>query len=242
MKRLLARPAALLCALLLGAGTARADFFSNWSYTLGLDSGPTFNGASGNSNVSFALNPNGSTGVSDIPVGNLTSNSSSGTPDPVSASYVLTIGVTDTTSGQQHDFKWQGVISGNVSASTTDPGTGNPIPGQSSLLNTFTGQTSPGVFGGPLAESFTLGSHIYTVTISPDTSPAGTNAINGPKGAPTLVDANVTVADATGGNNNNGGGNNVSTTPEPSALVLAGCAVSLVGLCRWRKVPAMPAA
>ncbi len=228
MKRLSAHSAALLTALLLGAGTAHADFYSNWSYTLGLNTSPTFASSSGFSTVSFALNPNGSTGVSDIPVGNFTSNSSSGTADPVSGNYILTVGVTDTASGLSHNFQWQGVIGGSVSAATTDPTTGNTVPGVSSLSNAFTGQDSNGNFGNSgtnLTEQFTLGSHVYTVTIDPG-SADGTNPINGPTGAPVLVDASVTVSNVT---------TNVSASPEPSALVLAGCAVSLAGLRRWRR-------
>jgi hypothetical protein len=225
MKRLSALPAALLVALLLGASTARADFYSNWSYTLGLSTSPTFSSPSGNVSVSFGVGSN-STGVSDIPVGNLSSNSSTAslsslTGDQVNSTYVLTIGVNDG-SGASHNFQWQGVITGT--ADTT---------GDSTLNNTFTGQstTTPGQFGGPLSESATLGTHVFTVTIDPTTSPPGTNAINAPNGATVLVDAGVSVSNVSTGGSTGG----VSTTPEPSALVLAGCAVSLVGLRRWRK-------
>jgi hypothetical protein len=229
MKRLSARPAALLVALLLGASTARAGFYSDWSYTLGLSGGPTFDSGSGNSTVSFALNPNGTTGVQNIPIGNLTSNSSSATADPVSANYALTIGITDTASNTEHNFTWQAAISGSVAAATTNSNNGTIIPGSSTLQN---------VFGQPLNQSFTLGNHVYTVSIDPNTSPAGTNAINGPKGAPVLVDADVSVSTVNGNGGGKGNGGGVSTTPEPSALVLAGFAVTLVGLRRWRKGPA----
>jgi hypothetical protein len=225
MKRLLANPAALLGALMvLGAGTARADFNSNWGYSLSLDSGPTFNSASNNSNVSFALNADGATGVQTIPVGNLSSNSSSTTLDPVGASYHLTVGITDGASGKEHDFTWQGTISGSVSSPTTDS-SGNQIAGQSTLHN---------VFGGPLSEQALLGGNIYTVTIQP-----GATAINAPKQSSVPVSATVTVAAESSGNqpggNNPPPGGGVSSTPEPSSLLLAGCAASLLGLSRWRR-------
>ncbi len=232
MKRLSALPAALLVALLLGSSAARAD----WTYTLGLSSStptfpPTFSSSSGNVSATFALGSN-STGVSDIPVGNLSANSSLGSlpnvndsnyaANQVNGTYTLTIGITDG-SGASHNFQWQGVISGSADHN-----------GDSTLQNVFTGQstTTPGQFGGPLAESFTLGSNVYTVTVDPNTSPPGTNAINGPNGVTVPVDASVTVSNVSTGGSTGGG---VSTTPEPSALVLAGCAVSLVGLRRWRK-------
>jgi hypothetical protein len=225
MKRLSAHPAALLGALLvLGAGTARADFNSNWGYTLSLDSGPTFNSSSNNSNVSFALNADGTTGVATIPVGNLSSNSSSTTMDPVAASYKLTIGITDGSSGQEHNFSWQGTISGNVSSPTTSS-SGTQSPGQSTLQN---------VFGGPLTESALLGGNMYTVTIQP-----GATAINAPKQSSVPVSATVTVAAESSGNQPGGNtpppGGGVSSTPEPSSLLLAGCAASLLGLARLRR-------
>ncbi len=219
MNRLSALPAALLGALLLGAGTVRADFNSNWSYTLSIDSGPTFNSASGNSNVSFALNADGTTGVATIPIGNFTSNSSSSTLDPISAAYHLTVGITDGASGHEHDFSWLGSLSGSVSAPTTNSD-GTQTPGQSSLQN---------VFSGPLTQSFTLGGQVYTLTIQPGATPIGA-----PKQAPVAVDALVSVSPAdTGGNQGGQGG--VSQTPEPSTLLLAGCAASLLGLSRWRR-------
>lgn len=214
MKRLSARPAALVGALLLlGAGPVRADFV-DWSYSwsLGQGQGPTF--TSGNSTVSLALAANASTGGAVIPAGNFTTNSAAGSQDLFHAGFDVTLGITDNPSHAAHNFVWHGTITGGLSTTS------------SSLVNAF---------GSPLTQTFTLGGHAYRVTIDPSSS-----NINAPGGAPTLIDALVSVSNATGGGGGgngggNGGGGGPLKTPEPSTWVLAGSALVLFGLAGWRR-------
>jgi hypothetical protein len=208
MKRLSARSAAVVGVMLLfGVNPARADFV-DWSYSwsLGQGQGPTF--TSGTSTVALALAASAGTGGPTIPAGNFTSNSAAGSPaDTFNTHYDVTLGLTDNPSHAAHNFVWQGTITGSLSAT------------HSSLVNTF---------NSPLTQTFTLGSHQYQVTIDP----SSTN-INAPGGAPTLIDALVVVSNATGGGNGGGGGP-PPKTPEPSTWVLAGSALALFGLARWR--------
>jgi hypothetical protein len=221
MNRLNARLLALAIALVL-AGSARADF-TDWSFSWSLNpAGPTF--TNGNSNVAFAIAPGGA-GAATIPIGNITASSSSLATDSFNTPFSLVLHLKDNPSSASGNLTWNGLIAGAVG------------PTSSTLVNNFSGAAS---------QSITLGSHTYQVTIEPFTNAV----INAPGGASTLLDAQVVVSNATtggGGNNgggNNGGGNNkgggtqggqVQNVPEPSTLVLAGCAVSLAGLGRCRR-------
>lgn len=72
-------------------------------------------------------------------------------------------------------------------------------------------------------QSLALGSNTYTVRLGTYTPPGPPGSLNA--GA---LNAYISVA-AT-----NGGGH-ISSTPEPSALLLAGVALPWLGLCGWRK-------
>jgi hypothetical protein len=225
MKHLAARRAAWMTALLLllGASPARADFM-NWSYSWKLTAGPTF--TSSNSNVSVALANGASQGAATLPAAAISASSASPTTDSFNASYGLSLSIKDNPSGNAGTLTWNGQISGTVG------------PGTSTLQNTFSA---------PLTESLTLAGHIYKVTLEP--SPANIPAPNSNTRA--LIDAQVAVSDAstggggnTGGTGNTGGGTGktgggpgpqVSSTPEPSSLLLAGCALSLASAAGWRR-------
>jgi hypothetical protein len=170
MKRLSARSAALVAALVLfGASSARADYSYSWT----INPGPTF--TQNNSTVAVAVAPNGTSSLPVIPGGSITANSASPSSDSFSAGYDITLHLTDNASGQAKDFNWHGTISGTIS------------PTSSSLTNTFSA---------PLTETATVGNNKYSVTIDPTTSPIPAPNSGG---ARTVFDALVSVAPASSG-------------------------------------------
>jgi hypothetical protein len=242
----LAGAACLLILVLVAGSRARADQmpsapFTDWSYTLDIKPGTTFLGNHGT--VAFAL-ANGSDGSkSDIPVAGVVtafSSSNGATPDFFNnVGFSLIVHLTDNPSGKSGDATFAGLLEGHLS---NDPGT-----------------DLKAVFGSPL-QKVTLGKHVYSVRIEPSTASLG-----GPSIASTLINANITVGNlvtgggssgstgggssggtggSTGGSTGGGGGKvnggggtggGPHQTPEPSALLLAGLAVSLAGLRSWRQ-------
>jgi hypothetical protein len=182
----------------------------SWKWSLGPGQGPTF--ASGNTNVSFALQPGAATGSADLPLGSLSANSASPGLDAFSASYDLKLTLTDNQSKATGSLTWHATISGNVG------------PDSSSLTNNITG---------PLSQTLVLAGHDYKVTLEPN--PANIPAPSSNSRA--LLDALVSVTPDSGGTGGGGGG--VGKTPEPSALVLASSALCLAGVfCRRRRFAA----
>lgn len=77
-------------------------------------------------------------------------------------------------------------------------------------------------FPSPETQSLTLGGNTYTVSMGTYTPP-------GPPGASNVGSLNATISVSPGS------GTISSSTPEPSALMLAGLALPWLGLCGWRK-------
>jgi hypothetical protein len=74
----------------------------------------------------------------------------------------------------------------------------------------------------PMTQQVTLGSNVYTVTLGNYSPP-------GPPGAANAGSLNAIITAAP----SNGGGT-ISSSPEPSSLLLAGLAVPCLGLSAWR--------
>jgi hypothetical protein len=215
MKRLSARPAALVGALLLfAAGPARADFtYSNWSYNWTASVPSTVPSSGGTASVSFGLSQGA--GAAQINVGNFSANGGA-TPDAFGTSYSLNLALTDNAdpSHPNTSLTWQGTVSGSVGPN---------------------GWTVSNNFAQPLTQSTTFDGHTYTVTLQPQSFniPAPNTSTGQGPSTQTDIIALVSVTNA-------GGGGPpvtvppVSQTPEPSTLLLAATAAAL-GLARQRK-------
>jgi hypothetical protein len=221
MKQFLCPFVAALVALAVSAD-CRADFMG-WSYSWGLNNGPTY--ASGNSVVSFALNPAKTPGAATIAIGNLSTNSSSPSTDPFSSAYNLTLTLTDSATNASGMLTFHGTLAGNVGPTT------------STLSN---------VISDP-AQSLTLAGHVYAVSLP------GTTPISSPDKVPTALNAQVHVL-ASGAQpvatplpqqvarpeQVARSEQVVHQNPEPSALLLAAVGLSLCGAARRRRAAATP--
>ena len=95
-----------------------------------------------------------------------------------------------------HDFTLTASFQGTLSAS------------QAALTNTYTA---------PTTQTFTLGSHVYSVTFQPYAPPFYPTPPGAPGPIPGVILASVTATDA------------VAKVPEPSSLVLGALALPLLG-------------
>jgi hypothetical protein len=212
-------PCSFVVALVALAVSAdcRADYM-NWSYTLGLNNGPTY--TSGSSVVSFALNPAKTPGAATIAVGNLSTNSSSLSTDSFSAPYNLGLTLTDNATNASGTLMFHGTLAGNLGPTT------------STLTN---------VISDP-AERLTLSGHVYAVSLP------GTTPISAPDKVPTALSAQVQVLvsgappvpvprpqQVVRSEQVVGSEQVVHQNPEPSGLLLAGLGLSLCSVARRRR-------
>jgi hypothetical protein len=230
MKRLSGRSAAWVAALLLLApGAARADFYSNWSFTWSFNpvppNAPGFvpadsgvaPGGSATGGAQFAAT-SGSTGDSTIPVATVsTTSAATTTPDSFQGTpFTFGVTITDNASNASGTLTFDGVLHDGLTATS------------SSAVATFS--LDPGS-----PTSLFLSGHTYQVTLDPSL------ALGAPNQLPRLLNATVAVdASNTGG----GGGPPppVQTVPEPSSLALAGIAAAFALAGRRRVRAARPAA
>jgi hypothetical protein len=206
MKRLSVRLVATLVASLAAtASSVRADFL-DWGYHWSVNT-PVL--SSGTGSVALAVVQDGS-GADKIPAVSVTTTSAAlpTNPDVFHSNYNLTLTLTDHSSNTSENVTFTGLVSGTLTASG------------SALTNTFLG---------PLTQKVTIGQHVYTVTMD-----QGTTRLLAPGSAtPPLLDATVTVTNASQGGGNGGTAGN---TPEPASLVLGGLGFSLFGVgCWWKR-------
>ncbi len=129
--------------------------------------------------------------------------------------YAVSLVLTDSASGKQATYTFQGTFGGTLSA------------GSSNITNTITGgtvTTDNGTvsFSGADAPTISLGSNNYTVSLDSYTHPGPPSEnLTGSLGA----FVNVTSSTVT----------TSSVTPEPSALLLSGVGLSFAGIVSWRK-------
>jgi hypothetical protein len=253
-------PAALLALLTLAVGAARADPVG-FSYNVSISPGDlnawgpgpislsqsaaadgsslTVNFGSGTSTLtavagSATATPGGadfwSATPTAIPIATATSATIANGPAvnfSFNATPTITLHLTDTTSGTSGDVTLGGALGGSV------------FPDRSTSLGA-------GAAWGLWYSSVTLGGHTYSV----DVSNSGV-ALNAAGGDPVTLFAQVYVDRPAPDWNPGGppwapgpGGVDLSTAPEPSSLLLAGTAMSLVGLAasrRRRVIRAAPA-
>ncbi len=206
MKRLSIRLLATLVASLSAtACSVRADFL-DWGYHWSVNT-PVL--SSGTGSVALAVVQDGN-GAHTIPAVSVTTTSAAlpTNPDVFHSNYNLTLMLTDHSSNSSGSLTFAGLISGTLTASG------------SALTNTFLSA---------LTQQVTIGQHVYSVTIGPDT----TRLLAPGSATPPLLDATVTVGDVS---QNGSGGGTTSSTPEPASLVLGGLGFSLFGVgCWWRR-------
>ena len=197
--------AAALALLLLGGTRASAELI-NWSYTW-TASPDLLHANPGSGTVRFltfggspASNPGD---TSSLPVYvYYSSTAPAGSPDQFNKqAYTLTLGVTDADSSLEHDFTLTGYFQGTLTSA------------KSGLGNTYTG---------PTTQSFTLGTHVYSVAFQPYAAPLYPAPPGAPGPIPGVILASVTVTDSP------------AKVPEPSGLVLGGLTLPLLGLRWWR--------
>jgi hypothetical protein len=135
------RVAVVVGWLLLGGGTARADFM-NWSYKWSISPRPVF--AAGTGTVAMALDRGGPGAPRILAAAVTTSSSAWGTrPDRFNTGFTLTLHLTDRPSHRSGNLKFQGRITGTL---------------------TFSGAHLSETFRTP-TEHITLGGHTYWVRL-----------------------------------------------------------------------------
>lgn len=212
MKLLSGRSLTWVAALLLLApGAARADFYSNWSFSwsfnpvgMNLPGFVPANSTAATGGAQF-LPQSGTNGDTTIPVATVQTNSSAGgTVPPDSFNNVaFTFGLTITDNANPSatgTLTFDGVLNGQLTGTTSN------VTGAFSL-----DPSSP--------TSLSFGGHTYKVTVDPSL------ALPAPNQLPKLFNASVTIdATSSGGG---GGGPPVQSVPEPSAFALAVAAIAL---------------
>jgi hypothetical protein len=206
----------LIALLMVGATIqARADFM-DWSYHWSISPAAVL--SSGTGSVALALSQDGN-GASSIPSATVTTSSSATNtaPDIYKVGYNLTLHLTDNQSHKSGELTFHGLLSGNVSATS------------SHLTNSFSDPT----------EKLRLGGHLYSVTLNPSLMTLA------PPGATVLpqINALVNVTNATGsptpGVQNPGPGagspGTVQSTPEPTSFVLGVLAFGGLGVATLRR-------
>jgi hypothetical protein len=197
----------LIAALsLLGASQARADRV-DFSYRWGISPGAVLTGGKGR--VSLALAHPGT-----------------GTATLGAADSAVTPAATVTTSSSATALNpdhFSTTYSLTVHLTDTASGASGDLTYSGATTGTLTATTSSltNVFATPLTQQLTLGKYVYSLTIDP--SPADLPSPGAQ--ATTLLDALVTVTP----------GSQTHGTPEPSSLLLAAVAASLLGLADRRR-------
>jgi hypothetical protein len=179
-----------------------------WTYNF-TPSSPFVSSDSGSGSVSFTNEPTkNATNSSDVVVTNLrdSSTASATNPDTLTTSGAWKVSLTLTdTASGQSDTMTFTGKLGGTFSATN-----------SNITNTFTGQTS---------YTWTASNgNQYTVTLSGYTPPGPPTASNAGS-----ISAHVTVVPG------NGGGGGISSTPEPSTLMLSCLGLGFAGLTSWRK-------
>jgi hypothetical protein len=224
--------------LLLAPAAARADFYSNWSFSWSFNPIPP-NGAgfvpadagmapggTATGGAQFAAT-SGTAGAGTIPVATVsTTSAATTTPDSFQGTaFTFGVTITDNATNASGTLTFDGVLNGQLTGTS------------SSAVATFSlDPSSP--------SSLTLSGHTYQAQVDPSL------ALGAPNQLPRLLNATVTVGPAApppppppppsgggdgGGNGGGSGGPQVASVPEPSASALAGVAVASLGLARWRR-------
>jgi hypothetical protein len=233
MKMLPRRPLSIIGALLLLAPVqARADFYSNWSFSWNFSPDPpnaagfvpadagVATGGTATGGAQFAAS-SGASGASTIPVAIVsTTSAATTTPDSFQGTpFTFGVRITDNATNASGTLTFDGALKGSLtSTSSTAVGTFSPDP------------------GGPA--SLVLSGRTYKVSVNPEL------ALPAPGGAPALLGASVSVGPAA-----------VPSivipplvppivppttippvlsVPEPSAFGLASVAIAALGLAGWR--------
>jgi hypothetical protein len=213
MKRLLTRLVVVGVAWLAYGATAFAD--PSWTYTTiatPLAVAPDSPGG-GLVLTSQSIPSAVTAGTSGIVATTVLGTVSSGTDTYTSAPYNVAITINDVASGQSHTFSFNGAFSGTFSATT-----GSNIT--NTLQDPVTLAFSPTA---TVAESFTIGGNLYTVSLDP-------HVIVGNLGSfPASIGGTVTV------NGSSTSTGPVSSTPEPSTMVLSIMGLSALSLTALRR-------
>ena len=219
--RLLSTACAAAVAFAAWTAPARADLVTvAWSYS----STPTatVNATTGGGSLTLSGESlTGMVGNSNIVPINVVAHSDAlaGAPDVyTNAGYSLQVSLKDDLSGDHTTLTFQGAFNGTLSKQGAD------------LSNTFTAGANQTLAGGTIAQTVTLGGNQYTFSVGPLVGPAQSGASN---------------AGAFGGHVSIVPGDSVghpTSTPEPSALLLAGLGgLGALGVRFRRRRAAQPA-
>ena len=220
MKRFLHLFASTAVLLVAGA-SVRADAIP-WTYSWQRDpiSIAADGGGTGGVSLTSEALPKNAAGNSDIVATNLRAFSSATAENPdtfkTNGAYVLSLTLTDSTSGNSGTLTFAGKLSGTFSV------------GNANITN---------LFNSPTEQKVQLGNNMYDVTIgpySPPGPPSGSNA------GSIAAHVDVNPVSSTGGGGNNGGtgsgsGGGVSDVPEPSSILLSCLGLTFVGGAAGRK-------
>jgi hypothetical protein len=219
MKRFLHLFASTAVLLLAGA-SVRADMIP-WTYSWQRDpvSIAADGGGTGGVSLTSEALPKNAAGNSDIVATNLRAFSSATADMPdkfqTNGAYVLSLTLTDSTSGNSGTLTFAGKLSGTFSV------------GNANITS---------VFNSPTEQKVTLGNNVYDVTIGPYSPPGPPSASNAGSIA---AHVDVTPVSTTGGGGGGGGGGGtgggVSDAPEPSSIVLSCLGLTFVGGAAGRK-------
>jgi hypothetical protein len=214
MKRLLTRLVVAGVAWLAYGSTAHAD--PSWTYTTvatPLAVAPDSPG--GGLVLTSQSTPSAVTaGTSGIVATTVLGSTTAVTDHYTNAPYQVAITVKDVGSGNSHTFTFKGEFSGTFGAST---GANITDLLQDPVSMVFDANNK-------VTESFSIGGNLYTVTLDP-------HVIVGNLGSfPASIGGTVSVTGSDGG-----GGGGVSTTPEPSTMVLSMLGLSVLGVTAIRR-------
>lgn len=196
-------PAALaraaLVLLCLSGSPLRADLI-RWTYSWSNTPTVIHADAPGNGSIQLTgtVPPQTVVGDSSIVATNLTTSSKAPATSPdhfTDKAYSLNLTIQDTDSKAAHTFTFNGRLNGSLTDST------------SNIANTFVG---------PTTLQWTLGNHLYTVSIGPYVPPGAPGTSNSGS-----ISARALVT--------------VQTLPEPSSLLLSALGCGLVSLRCWRR-------
>jgi hypothetical protein len=224
MKRLLTQFLAATLAAVALASPAFAD--PTWEYSTTATpiavAPNTPGGSLGLTSQSSFSAPVSGPGPSGIVATTVLGTTGTGTDTYTNASYTIQIQIKDMTSGSIGKFSFVGQFSGTFSATS-----GSNITNALIDPSTNTATTS-----NPVVEKQTIGGNTYTVTLFPQ-------VIIGSLGSlPASIGGTVSVVGGSStppGGGTTGGGGTVSTTPEPSTMMLSTLGLSVLGLAALRR-------